>query len=354
MKQNRLLPIVALSSMSLMAFAKSDKSVKAVEKVQWPVEKNLSAEKINELTLPSRGPALSAAPLPKSPNEYNTAGISLKLEPLSSVDLKKKTVAVPPTPELGKFEIPSLSNIEEKRKPVETFTLDEIRLFEAYVTLEDLKKPLAAYGSFASLIDSKSVPNAHAKWGLAQAAIKLGLRMQFETAMLDFLNTPKLNLQTRAYDSLVENSDPKKSVWLQSLSEEQVEKPLSTKTSDAFFMIRSSRYSLGGQITLAQNDLSAIKPESPLYPLRIYREAILLYRSGKPNLAYEALSQAFEKKAGLFDKDEETKTKAAMLWGRLAFQNREFNRAFEAYRTVPKVARGYDRTGDVTTAVQRL
>lgn len=229
-----------------------------------------------------------------------------------------------------KFKAP-----EENLKKVETYSAEELQLFEAYVHLEDLKKPVPALGSFATLMVKKSNLQESARWGYAHAALQLDLRVQYELTLIDFMKSGSEAWNKRAFESLVLNSDAEKSVWVQHLTEAQFENPPTDKTSDAYLMLRAHRFVAVKRVKDALDSLRKISADSVLYGKRTYHEALLMYRQGQPKEAKELLETALKTKPAAFSENE-LKAKSYMLMGRLAFQSRDFKKAFEAYRTVPQ------------------
>lgn len=224
---------------------------------------------------------------------------------------------------------------EDNLKKVDTYTNEDIQLFEAYVLLEDLSKPLPALGSFATLMTKKNHLQESARWGYAHAALQLGLRVQYELTLVEFINGTSESWSKRAFESLNKNSDMDKSVWVQHLTDAQFESPAIGKPTDAYLILRMHRLVAAKRVKDALETLKQISPDSNLYGIRTYHEALLTYRQGQPAEAKAILSDALSSQPGSFSEND-LKAKAFMLLGRLSFQGRDFNKAFEAYRTVPK------------------
>lgn len=238
-------------------------------------------------------------------------------------------------PALGAEAVLQLKETNDQLKTVESYTADELRLFEAYVLLEDQKKPLPALGNFATLMTKKSALQDSARWGYAHAALALGLRVQYEVTLLEFLSRGTPAWSTRATESLVRNSDMDKSVWVQHLSETQFGSLKVEAPSDAYLMLRVHRQIAQKQVKDALETLKQIAPNSKIFGLRAYFEALLEYRQGSLAPAKTSLATALKQHPEAF-RENEIKAKANMLMGRLSFQSRDFNNAFEAYRNVPK------------------
>ncbi len=311
---------------------------KSIERVSYPTETAISNRPAMTLVIPNRLTVFSAPAVPKSPTEYKFK--SEELAPLSApvIPTYKFDAAAGKglTWDLKPFRIPDGKQMTEKLVGVELWSADDVRLFESYVMLNDLRKNLAAYGSFASLLKSKDIEPDTAKWGFAVAAFELGLRTQSEDTMMDFVTKSTGKMKTLAFEFLVKNSDPDKSLWVQNLPESLFDNPPSNKISDAYLILRALRYGSKKEVEAALKELQPIDQKSKLYGLRVYHEALFRYRQGKLNLALAVLTEAFEKTKVDFNGNQDLETKAALLFGRLAFQSREFNRAFEAFRSVPK------------------
>lgn len=278
----------------------------------------------------------SPAPRPVTP-EFSIRQLNSKLEPTTTLPAGAKAFGSPKgtAPTLSseaefKFKTP-----EDKIKPVDKYTADELQLFDAYVMLEDLEKPLPALGSFATLMGKKSNLQDSARWGYAHSALALGLRVQYELTLLDFVNRASSNWGSRALDSLVKNSDPEKSVWIQHLTTAQFDNLNPEKPTDGYLMLRVHRLVAAKQVKDALETLKLISPDSKIYGLRAYHEALLTYRQGQLAEARQILSGAISSQPSSFSENE-IKAKAYMLLGRLSFQSRDFNKAFDAYRSVPK------------------
>lgn len=311
-----------------------------VERKTYPAEAFMEAPPVTLLNVPAK-PAPVRAMTPTSPGpEYSLKGVDLK-DPVPVSAVPTGLIAIPapsPLPKVETLVLPEMKSVQENPVGVDHFSKDVVQMFEAYVMLNDQKKPLPAYGAFARLTRSKEKFRDSARWGFAQAALALGLRVQYESTLLEMMERPSSPWTVKAYEDLVANSDATKSVWVHSMSEKYLSHPPSAKTTDAFYLLRALRFSAVKSLDQALQDLSQIKKGSPLYGHRVYQEALILYRRGKLGLALEALRAAFTKDAKIFEDDTDLKTKAALLWGRLAFQSREFKQAFEAYRTVPRTS----------------
>lgn len=311
---------------------------KSIERVNYPTEATLPARADVELQIPARPPVFAQPSIPKSLMEYKYK--SVEFSPLAAPSVP----AYKPDPNAGRaplfdlkaFSIPDAKQLADKLVGVEVWSPDDVRLFESYVMLNDLKKNLAAFGAFASLLKSKEVDTDSAKWGYGVAAHELGLRNLFEETMMEFVTKGSPKMKTLAFETLIKNSDPEKSLWVQNLPESTFDNPPTTKTSDAYLILRALRYGSKKEVDAGLKELQPIDSKSKLYGMRIYHEALFRYRQGKLNLALAVLTEAFEKTKVNWYGNQELETKSALLWGRLAFQSREFNRAFEAFRSVPK------------------
>jgi tetratricopeptide (TPR) repeat protein len=352
MSRNLLLATAALTLVAVPtfvatpAFAQKKPSSKEASSLPKPVER---ASYPPEPVIAGRAPA-GALQIPAKPSAFNTPAIpkSLAEYKLKSVEYAPLSAPVIPTykfdPNAGKaplidlkaFQIPQAKELADKLVAVETWSPDDLRLFESYVMLNDLKRNLAAFGAFASLMKSKEVDTDSARWGYGVAAHELGLRTLSEDTMMDFINKGSPKMKTLAFEYLVKNSDPEKSMWVQNLSESVFDSPPSKKTSDAYLILRALRYGSKKEVDAGLKELQPIDQKSSLYGMRVYHEALFHYRQGKLNLALAVLTEAFEKLKVDFNGNKDLETKAALLYGRLAFQSREFNRAFEAFRSVPK------------------
>lgn len=330
--------VLAQKSETSKSAKKAGPVVKTIERVNYPTEVTLPSRSHTPIELSARPTNFAAPSIPKSLTEYKYkavefAPLAAPAIPTYKTDL---TTLKAPLMDLKPFSIPDSKSTVEKLVNVEVWSKDDLRLFESYVMLNDLKKNLAAYGAFASLMKSKEIESDSAKWGFGMAAYELGLRTQFEETMLSFVSKGSAKMKTMAFETLVKYSDPDKSMWVQGLSDSTFENPPSNKTSDSFQILRALRYGSQKQVDSALRELQSIDPKSPLYGMKIYHEALFRYRQGKLNLALAVLTEAFEKTKVSFNGNKDLETRAALLWGRLAFQNREFNRAFEAFRSVPK------------------
>lgn len=264
----------------------------------------------------------------------------LDLKPEAAVPMPKGAAAFQlpkgALPQLGAESVLQLKENADKLQTVESYTPDELRLFEAYVLLEDQKKPLPALGSFATLMtNKKSALQDSARWGYAHAALALGLRVQYEVTLLEFVSRGTPAWTQRAFDSLVRNSDMEKSVWVQHLTDAQFAAVQIEKPTDSYLMLRVHRQIAQKQVKDALETLRLIPPNSKIFGLRAYFEALLEYRQGRLQPAKDALAAALAAHPEAF-RENEIKAKSHMLMGRLSFQSRDFNKAFEAYRSVPK------------------
>lgn len=311
---------------------------KNVERVSYPAEPTLGNRPDIALQVPAKPSIFSQPAIPKSLTEYKYKAV--EFAPLASPAIPTykhdPNAGRAPLFDLRAFSIPDAKQLVDKLVTVETWSADDVRLFESYIMLDDLKKNLAAYGAFASLLKSKEVETDSAKWGFAVAAHELGLRNQYEETMLEFVTKGSSRMKTLAYENLVKNSDPDKSLWVQNLPEGAFSTPPTNKSSDAYLILRALRYGSKKEVEAGLRELQPINTKSKLYGMRIYHEALFRYRQGRLDLALAVLTEAFEKTKVNFQGNQDLETKTALLWGRLAFQNREFNRAFEAFRSVPK------------------
>lgn len=311
---------------------------KSIERANYPTEPTLGARPEVALQIPAKPPVFAQPSIPKSLMEYKFKAVQFAPLAAPAVPSYKHDPNAGKAPlfDLRAFSIPDAKQLVDKLVTVENWSADDVRLFESYVMLNDLKKNLAAYGAFASLLKSKEVETDSAKWGFASAAYELGLRHQYEDTMMEFVTKGSPKMKALAFEHLVRNSDPDKSLWVQNLPEGVFENPPSNKTSDAYLILRALRYGSKKEVEAGLKELQPIDAKSKLYGMRIYHEALFRYRQGKLNLALAVLTEAFEKTKVNFQGNQDLETKAALLWGRLAFQSREFNRAFEAFRSVPK------------------
>lgn len=290
----------------------------------------------NGLIIPSEPAAFTPVPPRSSSGEVQVQVAPLIAPQVGTGPTLKKTASLPkiaaglsPMPEF------KMKNPGEMKASTETYTPEELQLFDAFVHLEDRKAYLPALGAFAPLMAKPSNLQTTARWGYAHAALGLGLRLQYELTLLDFLNNNDQKWAKRAFDSLVTNSDLEKSVWVQHLSDEQFDRPFTEKSTDPYLMMRAHRLVAQGRVKDAIENLSRIPLESRLYGWRMYHEALLTYRQGKSRDAQDLLQQALSLRPQAFSANE-LKAKSQMLLGRLSFQNRDFNRAFESYRSVPQ------------------
>lgn len=331
---------IAFATTPVFAQKKSGKAdmPRTVERVNYAKEVSLPVRLPPTATLPPRPNSFISPSIPKSISEYKFKDLQFGALPLPQIPLYKAdpNAGRGPMIELRPFSIPEAKQLVDKLVSVEVWKDDDIRLFESYVMLNDLKKNLAAYGAFASLLKSKEIEPETAKWGFGVAAFELGLRSQAEETMMDFITKGSPKMKTQAFEFMVKTSDPDKSMWVQNLPEGIFDNPPSNKTSDAYLILRALRYGSKKEVEAGLKELQPIDQKSKLYGMRIYHEALLRYRQGKLNLALAVLTEAFEKQKVDFYGNKDLETKAALLYGRLAFQSREFNRAFEAFRSVPK------------------
>lgn len=269
--------------------------------------------------------------------ETSLKGLDVKPEPYVPAPKGAAAYQLPKggVPTLGEETVLQLKSTEDQTKAVENYTADELRLFEAYVLLEDQKNPLPALGTFATLMTKKSPLQDSARWGYAHAALALGLRVQYEATLLEFLQKSSPTWTARAYDSLIRNSDTEKSVWVQHLSPAQFAAVTTENPTDAYLMLRVHRLIAQKQVKDALETLKRITPDSKIFGTRAYFEALLEYRQGHLAPAKDGLRAAIEAHPEAF-RENEIKAKSNMLLGRLSFQSRDFNNAFEAYRNVPK------------------
>lgn len=303
---------------------------------QLPTERNFEFQ--NRPSVIPDVPARFQAPAARGARpETSLKGLDLK--PEAAVPQPKGAAAFQlpkgAMPTLGEETVLQLKATADQLKTVENYTADELRLFESYVLLEDQKKPLPALGSFATLMTKKSPLQDSARWGYAHAALALGLRVQYEVTLLEFLNKGTPAWSARATESLVRNSDMEKSVWVQHLSDGQFSSIKVEKTSDAYLMLRVHRQIAQKQVKDALETLKQIAPNSKIFGLRAYFESLLEYRQGHLDQAKDALQSSMKEHPDAF-KENEIKAKANMLMGRLNFQSRDFNKAFDSYRSVPK------------------
>lgn len=269
--------------------------------------------------------------------EISMKSSDMRPDPQAAPPAGVKAFALPKTQigELSPESTLSLKAVEDKIQNVENYTPEEIQLFEAYVLLEDLQKPLPALGSFATLMTQKSALQDSARWGYAHAALALGLRVQYEASLLEFINQGNKTWTARAFDSLNKNSDMDKSVWVQHVSDGQFDALAFEKPTDSYLMLRVHRQIAQKQVKDALETLKQIPPSSAMFGTRAYFEALLDYRQGRLNEAKESLASALQSNPESFSENQ-IKAKANMLMGRLSFQSRDFNKAFEAYRSVPQ------------------
>lgn len=315
----------------------------AVERQNYTEEKFMESPAVTLINFSPRPAPVKSLSTPKSATEYSLKGVSLS-EPTAvtgTVSSLAKVAAPGPLPTVEKLTLPEMKTTQDNLVPVTDFNKNQTQLFEAWVILDDQKAALPVYGTFAKLAQMKESFQDSAKWGFARSALALGLRVQYETELLEMMERPtkegRMSWTAKAYDHLVANSDAAKSIWVQSMNEKYLNDPPTNKTNDAFYILRGLRFAAEKQLDRALQDFSQVGSKSNLYGQRLYQEALILYRRGQLKPALQALKDGFEKHAEAFNTDE-LKTKAALLWGRLAFQSREFKQAFEAYRTVPKTS----------------
>lgn len=312
-----------------------------IERAGYPEEKFMEQMPVTLLNIPQKPGIRSLTNSQKTQPEYEVKGFNFKISEVTTQ--APGVVKVEPAkamPAIDPLRIPEAKPLQDNLKPYDDYSKAEIQMFESYVILDDQKNPLPAYGTFAKLAQNKSSYQESAKWGLARAALALNLRVQYETLMLEMMEKSlaagKKDWGNNAYNHLVTNSDATRSVWVHSLSERHLHDSPTNKTSDAYFILRGLRFAAQKIFDEAMKDFSQVGPKSPLYGQRVYQESLILYRQGKLGLALQALREVFEKHPDAFKGNDDLKTRAALLWGRLAFQSREFKQAFTAYQSVPK------------------
>lgn len=338
--------------------------VTVIPRRELPPEKPFQFE-IRAASLPE-APASRSVTLPK-PTAVEVVFTAPKPEALTPLPEKAKNLPALPgsmpalNPEVAfSFRMPA-----EQPVATEAYSDSDRQMFEAFVMLDDAKKPLAALASFANLMTQSGeksktgIGNSNlmmsAKWGYAHAALAMGLRVQYEMTLIDMIQKGAASSSVsawarQAYQSLVRNSDRERSLWVQYLSDNQFNQELglaiSTPASnsdlsfygpgrDAYLLLRMHRMVAEKRVKDALTTLEKIDATSMLFGERAYYQAFLMYRQGQLNEAKSLLETAMNQQPSAFD-GPEIKAKSQLLLGRLAFQSRDWRQSFEAYRSVPK------------------